>query len=119
MDDAKAVLRALVEMFATGDASDVEAIVSADYFDHQDGGRGPDRFRALVHRVRDSGEAVAVRAEDLIGEGDTAAARLLWTHANRDGSIVERETIDMIRCEDGQAVEHWGAELWRGKQGDR
>jgi predicted SnoaL-like aldol condensation-catalyzing enzyme len=116
MDNAKAVLRAMVEMLSTGDVSDVESVVGADYVDHQDDLRGPESFRALVKRVHESGESVAIRVEDLIGDGDRAAARLRWTHANHDGSIVERETIDMIRCENGQAVEHWGAEIWRRKE---
>jgi predicted ester cyclase len=118
MDDAKAVLRAMVEMFSTGDVRDVESFVSADYVDHQDDLRGPESFRALVKRVHESGSSVAVRFEDLIGDVDRAAARLRWTHTNRDGSIVERETIDMICCENGQAVEHWGAEIWRQKAED-
>jgi hypothetical protein len=26
--------------------------------------------------------------------------------------VIERETIEIIRVEGGQAVEHWGAEAW-------
>ena len=28
------------------------------------------------------------------------------------GKVFDRETIDIIRFENGQMVEHWGAELW-------
>ena len=116
MNDAKAVLRAMVEMFATGDVSDVESVVRADYVDHQDDVHGPESFRALVKRLHESGDSVVVRVQDLIGDADRATARLRWTHTNRDGSLVERETIDMVRCENGQAVEHWGAEVSRRKE---
>jgi predicted ester cyclase len=116
MDDAKAVLRAMVAMFSTGDASDAESVVAAGYVDHQDGGRGPEGFRTLVTRVHATG-ALDVRVEDLIGEEDRAAARLTWRHTNADGSVVERETIEMVRCESGQAVEHWGAEISRRNEG--
>jgi predicted SnoaL-like aldol condensation-catalyzing enzyme len=40
-------------------------------------------------------------------------ARLRWHHIEADGTVVERETIDIIRSVDGQAVEHWGAEVFR------
>jgi ketosteroid isomerase-like protein len=53
---------------------------------------------------------VWVRIEDLIGEGDGAAARLRWHHKKADGTIVERETINIMRSRDGRAVEHWGAD---------
>jgi ketosteroid isomerase-like protein len=53
---------------------------------------------------------VWVRIEDLMGEGDGPAARLRWHHKKADGTIVERETINIIRSRDGRAVEHWGAD---------
>jgi hypothetical protein len=35
MDDAKAVMRKMVEMFATGDLITLDSVVSTDYIDHQ------------------------------------------------------------------------------------
>ncbi len=116
MNDAKTVMRKMVDMFATGDVDAVESVVATDYVDHQDdvGICGLDGFRNLVRTIHAPGEgAVHVRIDDLISEGDRAAARLRWHHANVDGSVVERETIDIIRCANGQAVEHWGAEVSR------
>ena len=116
MDDAKAVMRKMVEMLDSGNVDSVESVVAADYIDRQghEDVAGPEAFRNLVralHTSRD--EAVSVRIEDLIGEGDRAAARLRWHHTNTDGAVVERETIDIVRCLDGRAVEHWGAEVLR------
>jgi predicted SnoaL-like aldol condensation-catalyzing enzyme len=116
MDDARGVMSKLVEMFATGDLDDVDSVVATNYLDHQGLGdteiRGPDGFRRLVTAVHDRRNAsVRVSIEDLIAEEDRAAARLRWLHTGADGYAVERETIDIIRCLDGQAVEHWGAEV--------
>jgi predicted SnoaL-like aldol condensation-catalyzing enzyme len=115
VDDAKSVMRKMVEIFATGNLETLDSVVSTAYVDHQGLGdlevRGPEGFRRLVMAVRAPHKKdVWVRIEDLIGEGDGAAARLRWHHRKADGTVVERETINIIRSMDGQAVEHWGAD---------
>jgi predicted SnoaL-like aldol condensation-catalyzing enzyme len=114
-------MRKLVAIFATGDLEAVESVVSPDYLDHQRFEdteiRGPDGFRRLVTAVRRPADtSVRVGIEDLIGEGERAAARLRWVHKSADGTEVERETIDILRCVGGQAVEHWGAETSRSRR---
>jgi len=116
MGDAKAVMCKMVEMFATGDLAALDSVVSTDYIDHQgiDGVqiRGREGFADLVRAVHaPHGTPLRVTIEELIGEGDRAAARLRWHHTGEDGSAVERETIDLIRATEGLAVEHWGAEI--------
>jgi predicted SnoaL-like aldol condensation-catalyzing enzyme len=116
VDDAKAVMRKMVEMLATGDVSAVESVVAHEYVDHQDDVQTPGRdgFSELVKALQGSQEsAVSVSIADLFGERDRAVARLRWRHTKSDGSVVERETIDIVRCVNGQAVEHWGAEAFR------
>jgi predicted SnoaL-like aldol condensation-catalyzing enzyme len=118
MDDAKAVMRKMVEMFATGDLTTLDSVVSTDYIDHQGINgteiRGREGFADLVRAVHAPyGTALRVTIEELIGEGDKAAARLRWHHTGEDGRVVERETIDMIRTTSDLAVEHWGAEVYR------
>jgi predicted SnoaL-like aldol condensation-catalyzing enzyme len=115
MDDAKCVMRKMVEIFATGNLETLDSVVSTAYVDHQGLGdleiHGPEGFRRLVMAVRAPHKKdVWVRIEDLIGEGDGAAARLRWHHRQADGTVVERETINIIRSVNGQAVEHWGAD---------
>jgi hypothetical protein len=54
-----------------------------------------------------------VSIEDLIANETRAVARIRWrfkTPGLQD--LTERETIEIIRTEGGQAVEHWGAEAW-------
>jgi predicted SnoaL-like aldol condensation-catalyzing enzyme len=122
MDDTKAVMRKMVQMFATGDLAALDSVVSTNYVDHQgiDGRelRGREGFGDLVRAVlAPHGTALRVTIEDLIGDGDRAAARLRWHHTGEDGSVVERETIDIIRSTKGLAVEHWGAEVTRSDAG--
>ena len=101
-------------MFATGDASTASSLLSATYLDHQGVGGGeligPDEFRRVVAVARSGYDELDVRIEDVLVDGDKVAARLRWT-GKRDGRTVERETIDILRIEDGKAVEHWGARL--------
>lgn len=122
MDDAKGVMRKMVEMFATGDLATLNSVVSTDYIDHQgiDGVEieGREGFADLVRAVHAPyGTALRVTIEELIGEEDRAAARLRWHHTGADGRVVERETIDIIRSSKGLALEHWGAEVTRPDAG--
>ena len=47
--------------------------------------------------------------EDIFGTTDRAVARIRWQGRRPDGDHVDRQTIDIIRVENGRAVEHWGA----------
>jgi hypothetical protein len=108
------VLREMVEMFASGDASDATAIVAVDYLDHQglegEPVRGVDGFALVVRTNRAGYEHQEVSIEDLFGTGDRAVARIRWRGRRLDGVDVDRETIDIVRVADGHAVEHWGAD---------
>ena len=106
-------MRKMVEMFATGDISELGAVVSDDYHDHQ-GLRGvavtgADGFRRVVEAARAATGGLSVSVADLIADGDGAAARLRWRGVSPTGEPVDRETIDIVRTRNGRAVEHWGA----------
>ena len=117
MQNLKGLMQSMVCAFATGDVSNVDALVAATYLDHQGLGggaiRGPAGFRQVVAAARRAVPNLDVTIEDLIAEGDRVAARLRW-HGTQaaDGATVNRETIDIVRFAQGQAVEHWGIQLW-------
>jgi hypothetical protein len=106
----------MVTAFATGDILDCHEYVSASYVDHQGRGglplHGLEGFRQVVgaaHRTTKPELSV----EDLVTSETRAVARLRWRFIpSGEGSVVERETIEIVRVEKGQAVEHWGAESW-------
>jgi predicted SnoaL-like aldol condensation-catalyzing enzyme len=106
------VLEAMVAMFGSGDPSAAAEVVAADYLDHQGIGSGAvSGVEGFVHVVRTNEVAYdqqEVTIEDLFGANDRAVARIRWRGRRKDGVEVDRETIDIIRVTDGQAVEHWG-----------
>lgn len=107
------VMQAMVSMFSTGDVSEVASVVHDDYFDHQ-GLQGtpivgPDGFASVVAAARSGYESLEVSIDDLIGGADRTAARLRWVGVRPGGQTEERQTIEIVRVEDGRAAEHWGA----------
>jgi predicted SnoaL-like aldol condensation-catalyzing enzyme len=108
-EENKRQIRRIVEVFASGDTSDLEALIAPTYIDQEDPSmpesHGPERFRAVVEAAHAFGSPSVV-VEDLIGEGDRVAVRLRWRWSE---PLDERETLDIVRFEGGLAVEHWGA----------
>lgn len=109
---ASEVLLAMVEIFASGDPSNAETVISDEYLDHQGLGKGPiNGVSGFAHVVQTNDavyEQLEVTVLDLFGSGDRAVARIRWQGRRRDGEVVDRETIDILRTADGRAVEHWG-----------
>jgi hypothetical protein len=114
--DSARVLRLMLAAFATGDAHDCDEYISTAYLDHQ--GRrgsplhGPDGFRQVV-RAAHRTTTPQLSIEDLIADETRAVARIRWRFTESDqADFAERETIEIVRVQGGQAVEHWGAETW-------
>jgi len=106
----------MVAAFATGDTHDCLEYLSTSYLDHQ--GRdgvplhGPDGFQQVVRAAHRS-TTPQLKVEDVIANETRAVARIRWRFTPPgQGDTVERETIEIIRVEGGQVVEHWGAEAW-------
>lgn len=113
----KVLIGKIVEMFATGDLSDVNSVIATRYIDHQGLRRfhirGPEGFSRVVRAARSAFEGIRIDIEDLIAEGDRVAVRLRWHGNQSDGKKIDRETIDIVRFAKGRAVEHWGIQLFR------
>ena len=116
-DDPKVIMQKIVDIFNTGDLADVDLIFSPDYIDHQKPAGmemdGPNEFKQIVTNARQSVRKLTVVIEDLIAEQDKIVGRLQWHIIDLAGKEIHRETIDILRLESGQVVEHWGAEAWR------
>lgn len=115
-NQARDVLLRMVAAFATGEAHDCHEYIAPSYVDHQGRSgsplRGPAGFQEVVAAANRS-VTPEVRVEDVIVDATRVSARLRWTFASPGGADhVERETIEIVRVVDGQAVEHWGAESW-------
>lgn len=119
MDDisyVKDIMYKIAEIFSTGDFTEVDSIFATNYIDHQKPDfiqvDGPEEFRQIVNLAIKSLPNLKVSIEDLIVELNKAAARMRWSSINLEGKVVERETLEILRFENGQAVEHWGAKSW-------
>lgn len=124
LDENKAIMEKIVDIFNTGNLSDVDLIFSPHYVDHQaDTQRppsvdidGPEEFRQVVTGARMAVPNLNVTIKDLFAEGNTVAARLQWHGDDSTGKKIERETIEILRLSNGQVVEHWGAEAWNSEK---
>ena len=121
-DDIQELSKQIVEVFATGDLSNVSSLVARDYVDHQGLSRteifGRVGFVRVVLSARANSGELRIRVEDLIAGTDRVALRLHWRgnlpveSPNSAGRAFDRETLDIIRFANGQMIERWGAELW-------
>lgn len=113
MTDSRLVMERVVTAFNTGDLSVVDGLFAAGYIDHQKPAwvtvDGPEEFRQVVRGARQSLPNLQVRIEDLIAAPTAVAARLSWRSVDDGGTVVERETIELLHLQDGRIVEHWGA----------
>ncbi len=105
------LLEKVVMIFNTGDLSEVDTIFSPNYIDHQKPPHitvdGPEEFKLIVKGSRRS-EPFNVDILDVIEGQGKIVARLHWWGNDR-GTEIDRETIEILRIEDGLIVEHWGA----------
>ncbi|MFT3944551.1 MAG: nuclear transport factor 2 family protein [Ancrocorticia sp.] len=116
MTTADTWLEKIAEIFSSGDVRTADAIFAENYRDHQKPDwityDGPAEFIAIVESARASLPNLSVR---VIGGpyrcGQLEIAVLQWFSEAVDGTIIERETVETIRCEDEKVVEHWGTEL--------
>lgn len=109
------VLNEIVSIFSTGNLNKIPEVISPEYVDHQGLSgikiRGQQGFARVVTAARKGLSNLQVVTKDVIVEDEKVAARLEWHGVNADGENVVRETIDILRVESGQLVEHWGTRL--------
>lgn len=110
---AGAVLVRMVDAFRTGALERLDEFVHPEYLDHQGLAdirpvHGIAGFERVVRTARAGLRELSVDVADLIEADDRVAARLVWSGTRLDGSSEHRETIEIVRVEDAQAIEHWG-----------
>lgn len=108
----KELLFKIVAIFNSGDVSWADEIFTLGYLDHQKPEwmeeDGPEEFKKIVVGARASlPNLVVCIMDEVIADGDKIACRLFWT-----SDTLERETLEILRVENGKVAEHWGAEAW-------
>ena len=112
--------RAIFEMFNTGDLSELENLASADFVDHQ---KPPEITSTGLQAVRDMLAMYRTSMPDVHQEWISSATsgdltfihfRLTgtntgpWGEMPATGKAMDVHGVDVIRFQDGKAVEHWG-----------
>jgi predicted ester cyclase len=110
--------RRLIEVgFGQGDLSVLDELMAEDIVEHQRGNRpGRDGGKAVVRTLHGWMSDFSLTVEDLAVNGDTVWTRNRARGVNTgsvmgrppSGRPVEVDVIDILRFEDGRAVEHWG-----------
>jgi predicted ester cyclase len=110
--------RRLIETgFGQGDLAVLDELMAVDIAEHQRGNRsGRDGAKDVVRTLHAWMSDFSLTVEDLAVSGDTVWTRNRGRGVNTGsvmghpptGRSVEVDVIDIIRFEDGKAVEHWG-----------
>lgn len=110
--------RRLIEVgIGQGDLSVLDELMAEDIVEHQRGnGSGRDGAREVAATLHRWMSDFSLTIEDLAVSGDTVWTRNRARGTNTgavmgnppSGAPVEVDVIDILRFEDGLAVEHWG-----------
>jgi predicted ester cyclase len=118
--DLKLRTQAIYDMFSTGDLSGVEELVATNLVDHEVvpgiGGTGPEMFGQLIGLFRSAFPDLSLEIIEMVEDGDRVAVqfRMSGTHEGEFLGIPPTHkafgvtAFDIVRFEDGKAVEHWG-----------
>jgi len=116
MDTNKMFLEKVVDIFNTGDLSEVDNLFADNYIDHQKPEYikvdGAEEFKQVVTGARKSLNNLHVSIIHQSSDDNMITGRLNWKGLNANGQNVERETTDTLRIENNKVVEHWGVEEW-------
>jgi steroid delta-isomerase-like uncharacterized protein len=107
------------EVFNRGDLDAVDELCAQDIVDHEappEMPKGIEGVKAFVTMFREAFPDIRATIEDMLEEGDRLAVRVKYagTHEGDfmgvppSGKRFEVDVIDIVRLEDGKAVEHWG-----------
>ncbi|NKX55539.1 ester cyclase [Arthrobacter mobilis] len=110
------------EVMEGGHLDLIDELGSENAIDHEDPlpgqPSGLDGVKFFVNTFRSAFPDIRAKAiEPVMTDGDMEAARIVLTGTHQGeflgiaptGNTVEFSGIDMIRVQDGKAVEHWGA----------
>lgn len=115
-----ATMTKIMSIFNTGDLAGVEALIAPNVIDHQQipgiDAQGLEGFKFLVNMMHEAYPDMTSSLDDLLDSGDKVVARSTMRGTNTGplmgmpptGKAIEVQAIDIVRFENGLAVEHWG-----------
>src|SRR5438067_8959733 len=119
-DVNKELMRRLYdEVINTGEVDRADELVADDLIEHEEFPgitQGLTGFKQFFGQLRTSFPDIHFAVQDMVAEGDTVAALVTVTGTQEGeflgipptGRSIRLTAIDIIRFDDGKAVEHWG-----------
>jgi steroid delta-isomerase-like uncharacterized protein len=119
VEQNKAILGALLDAINSGDFDAFHGLVAEDFEEHLNAvgaASGRTGYVQMMSGVRDAFPDLHLEHHNAIGEGDFLAYRVSGTGTHRGefagipatGKQVTFHLMEMMRFEDGKAVERWG-----------
>jgi steroid delta-isomerase-like uncharacterized protein len=116
-EENKAIARQFLRMFELGDASMADAIVAADYYNHDaaDPRTGIEGVKAAVNMLKNGLADARVNIEFQVAEGDKVVSRYTWSGTHQGelfgmpatGKQVSWAVTATFRIADGKIREAW------------
>jgi steroid delta-isomerase-like uncharacterized protein len=118
-EENKAIAHRIIDIFNTGNLTEANELIAAEAVDHQAMPGlppGHEGFKQMVAMFRAAFPDLRCDVEDTLAEGDKVVIRstMRGTHQGEFMGIPPTDkqftasVIDIIRFDNGQAVEHWG-----------
>ena len=99
--------------FSTGDISQIDDLVAADFVDHTDkGDMGRDSLKAMITMMHNTMPDVKSETVRALADSQYVFALMHWTGTS-NGNMgmpsgpVDMKAIEVVRYSNGKAVEHW------------
>ena len=109
------VFRSIIRMWETGDLSQFDRLVSADYVGHVAAGeRDREGLRERILAFRQSYPAMHFDVQEQLASGDRVASRMVATGTDAEGRSVALMGLNMSRIKDGKIEEEWNT--WEAMQ---
>ncbi len=106
-------MRVVTKAFETGDVSGIDAVVAENFVDHTDrGDMGRDSLKAIIAMMKTKNMGMKTEAILEMANDEYVFGWYKFTGTS-DGSMgmpagpYEMKAIELAKCKDGKAVEHW------------
>ena len=118
-EDLQALARRAYAIISSGDLDELDEIMVPGFVDHNaepDQAPGAEGVKEVFHSMRSGVPDVKLSPEAIYTDGDTVIARVRMTGTHNGeyfgipptGKSVDITGIDIVRIEEGKAVERWG-----------
>lgn len=118
-EEMKALARRAYAIMGGGDLDELDELMVPGFIDHDpepDQAPGAEGVKETFRRIRSGFPDLKLTPEAIYTDGDTVIARVRVTGTHNGefsgipptGKSIDTAVIDIVRVEDGKAVERWG-----------